>query len=104
MVPLIDETFVRCLNCGHPYFVEAHELLLRKEPVKFDDDYNRTPMIVDKTRFMYKCAKCGEVLNRSAAAKKAEEQASGYVVTKKVRYPEPGNTDVNPDAGKTTTT
>jgi len=102
-MPLLEETFIRCLSCGHPYFVEAHELLLRKEPVRYSDDYNRAELVVENRKLIYKCSKCGEVLNRDAAAKKAEAARNSFAPPKVVRYPQPDSSSGDPDAGKTTT-
>jgi DNA-directed RNA polymerase subunit RPC12/RpoP len=78
-----EKNYIECAKCGHPYFTEEHKVSLAKEPVRFQDDYESVEARVTKRICIYKCASCGEILDRMAAAKKAEEGTPDNIVIRK---------------------
>lgn len=74
-MPYIEEDFYRCAKCENPYFETKEEMVLKLDPnFTYDSSYSTQEAIVKQRKVKYICAKCGEVLDRAAAAKKIREE------------------------------
>lgn len=59
---IIQESFIRCGECGNPEFKESKRYMFHKTVRERDDKTKPLPPIEEK--IVYVCTQCGHELNR----------------------------------------